>query len=102
MSAADLAQFAESGTVSAEADAASLAQALVDAERITPFQAEILLADAGTPLRLGRYLLLDRVGSGGMGQVHKAIHDRMNRVVALKLLPPTAALDPGLVARFRQ
>ncbi len=86
----------------ADDDPSALARALVEAERLTPFQAEVLLAESGPPLRLGRYLLLDRVGSGGMGQVHKAVHARMNRVVALKVLPPTAALDPGLVARFRR
>ena len=37
-----------------------------------------------------------------MGHVHKAVHERMNRIVALKVLPPVAAMDEGLVARFRR
>ena len=83
-------------------DPAALASALVDSNKLTPFQAEVLLGDAPTPLRLGNYLLLDRVGSGGMGHVHKAIHERMNRIVAIKILPPTAAMDESLVKRFRR
>ncbi len=103
MTAEELEAFASGVPLStAEDDAHTLAQALVDAQRLTPFQAEVLLADAARPLRLGNYLLLDRVGSGGMGHVHKAVHERMNRVVALKLLPPMAALDEGLVSRFRR
>ena len=83
-------------------DPAALADALVASEKLTPFQAEVLLGEAPAPLRLGNYLLLDRVGSGGMGQVHKAIHERMNRIVALKVLPPLLAMDEGLVKRFRR
>lgn len=83
-------------------DPSTLAQALVDAGRITPFQADMLLEERGHPLRLGNYLLLDKVGAGGMGQVYKAVHERMKRVVALKVLPPLAAMDEGLVARFRR
>ncbi|ATB32450.1 hypothetical protein MEBOL_005929 [Melittangium boletus DSM 14713] len=37
-----------------------------------------------------------------MGEVFTALHERMNQVVALKLLSPTAAVDPQLVARFVQ
>jgi hypothetical protein len=108
MSEEDLSAFAtalpeEEGPETGGAeDPSHLAQALVAAERITPFQAEVLLAESKRPLRLGNYLLLDRVGSGGMGHVHKAVHERMNRIVALKVLPPTLAMDPDLVARFRR
>ena len=83
-------------------DPRALAEALVEARRLTPFQAEVLLAENARPLRLGNYLLLESVGRGGMGHVHKAVHERMNRIVALKLLPPLAALDDGLVSRFRR
>ena len=39
------------------------------------------------PLVLGDYEILDRIGAGGMGEVFKARHRRMKRVVALKILP---------------
>lgn len=103
MSRADLATFAEAQPAcAAEEDPSSLAQALVEAERLTSFQAEALLGETAPMLRLGKYLLLEQIGQGGMGQVYKAIHERMNRIVALKILPPMAAMDAGLVARFRR
>lgn len=51
---------------------------------------------------LGPYRLLRPIGSGGMGQVFAAVHERMDQAVALKLLSPEAAEDPQLVARFIQ
>jgi serine/threonine protein kinase len=49
---------------------------------------------------LGEYLILGRIGAGGMGQVYKAQHQRMKRVVALKVLPPRAVMTPNYVRRF--
>lgn len=43
------------------------------------------------PRRLGEYDLLEPIGVGGMGQVFKALHRRMDRVVAVKILPRVSA-----------
>ncbi len=59
---------------------------LVEAGLLTPFQMEQILAGHASQLRLGRYRLLDRLGAGGMGQVYKAEHLLMKRVVALKVV----------------
>ena len=51
---------------------------------------------------LGSYLLLDRVGKGGVGQVFKAKHRYMNRVVAIKTLHPDSFRDKEALQRFRR
>ncbi|HEX7379375.1 MAG TPA: bifunctional serine/threonine-protein kinase/formylglycine-generating enzyme family protein [Pirellulales bacterium] len=81
---------------------AALAQALIDAEKLTPFQAAEVAAGRAAGLVLGNYVLLDRIGVGGMGQVFKAWHRRMHRTVALKTLPNEAAAGENSVARFRR
>lgn len=79
-----------------------LAQALIDAEKLTPYQAAEIDAGRITGLVLGNYVVLDRIGAGGMGQVFKAWHRRMQRVVALKTLPNEAAAGEDSIARFRR
>lgn len=49
----------------------------------------------------GRYELISRIGSGGMGEVYAARFLASRRQVAVKLLDPHLAGDPELVARFR-
>ncbi len=51
---------------------------------------------------LGGYTILDRIGAGGMGQVFKALHRRMERTVAIKMLPPTMTKDAAALARFQR
>ena len=40
------------------------------------------------PFVVGEYTVVGKIGAGGMGEVHRALHRRMDRYVALKLLPP--------------
>ena len=50
----------------------------------------------------GPYVLRERLGRGGMGEVFRADDVQRGRVVALKVLPPSLADDPGAVARFER
>ena len=67
-----------------------------------PFQASELLSGSGTPLVLGDYVMLAKIGAGGMGQVFKAQHRHMERLVAIKLLPPAMTKDEAAVKRFQR
>src|SRR4249919_484885 len=55
---------------------------------------------AGT--RLGPYEILSSLGAGGMGEVYRARDTRLNRDVALKVLPAAFASDPDRLARFKR
>ena len=51
---------------------------------------------------LGAYAILEKLGAGGMGEVFKARHVRLNRVAAIKILPPGRAGDEERRKRFLQ
>jgi eukaryotic-like serine/threonine-protein kinase len=64
-----------------------------------------LPAHAGTappPTILGQYQLLEKIGEGGMGTVYRALHTRLKKLVAIKLLAAERTLDYRSVARFNR
>ncbi len=59
-------------------------------------------AEPRDPSRYGDYRLLGKLGEGGMGVVYLAKQETLDRLVALKMLPTTAAENPVTVARFQR
>ncbi len=55
-----------------------------------------------TGARLGPYTVLSAIGVGGMGEVYRARDTRLNRDVAIKILPELFAADADRVARFQR
>ena len=60
---------------------------------MTAAQAELLIGD--------RYRLVERIATGGMGEVWRATDERLGRPVAVKVLRSEYADDPTFVERFR-
>ena len=52
--------------------------------------------------RLGPYAIVSKLGDGGMGEVYRGIDTRLDREVAIKVLPPTTASSPDALARFER
>src|SRR5437867_12872514 len=52
--------------------------------------------------RLGPYEIVSPLGAGGMGEVYKASDTRLNRTVAIKVLPAHFAGDPDMKLRFER
>jgi serine/threonine protein kinase len=103
MSAAEMAAF-QAGIPPDRAlkDAQDLARELVRQKRLTEFQAVSVYKGQTDMLVIGEYVVLDKIGTGGMGRVYKAEHRRMARRVAIKLLAEGAMSSPETIQRFEQ
>ena len=99
MSDADIESVRESAPAG---DGEALAEAMTKSGRLTGYQAQELLEGNGKRLVLGNYIVLEQIGAGGMGVVLKAVHRRMEREVALKILPESATASEGAIRRFHR
>ncbi|MGO8890397.1 MAG: protein kinase domain-containing protein [Streptosporangiaceae bacterium] len=61
-----------------------------------------VMAVTGTGVLAGRYVMLDVLGTGGMAMVWRARDEVLGRDVAVKVLSPQYAADPGFLARFER
>src|SRR5262245_19085175 len=97
----DSAQKAELAALEGRfSDPRSLARELVQRGWLTPFQANLLLTGRGQELDFGSYVLLQRLGEGGMGQVFKARNWKLGKLVALKIIRKDRLTQASAVKRF--
>ena len=74
--------------------------ALVNAEFLTDFQLDTLVQRPVEPLVLGDYVLQEKIGEGGMGAEYRAVHRRMKRDVAVKVLKSNGEHAEEMARRF--
>lgn len=83
-------------------DATKLASRLVKDGIVTVFQARQMLRGRYRGFFLGKYKVLEPIGSGGMADVYLCEHTSMKHKVAVKILPIEKLKDPSLLGRFKR
>src|SRR5215469_949867 len=83
-------------------DGETTARQLIEAGKLTSFQAEAVGERQFQQLTIGNYQVLDCLGAGAMGTVYKARHRRMKRVVAIKVLSRSVAKSEKFIKRFQR
>jgi serine/threonine protein kinase len=81
-------------------DPGKMAGLLIRDGLLTQFQAEQVMLGKWRKFSIGKYKVLERLGSGGMGSVYLCEHKLMRRRVAVKVLPTAKADDPSSLERF--
>ena len=79
----------------------NLLAALTADGKLTPFQAGEVGQGRANLLVIGNYVVLCKLGEGGMGVVYKALHRRMKRIVAVKVIRKEVATR-DFITRFRR
>jgi serine/threonine protein kinase len=95
---AALAKLRAAGTMPVEPG--KLAGILVRDGILTHFQAEQFLQGRWRRFTIGKYKVMEKLGSGGMGNVYLCEHKFMRRRAAVKVLPAAKAEDPSSLERF--
>ncbi len=84
------------------ADPRGLAREVMQRGWLTAYQINQVYQGRAAELFVEQYVLLERIGEGGMGQVFKARHRKMGRLVALKVLRRDRAVSAEAVKRFER
>jgi serine/threonine protein kinase len=83
-------------------DLQDLARHVIKLGWLTVYQAKKLLTGHGAELVVGNFIILDKIGEGGMGKVYKARQTRLNRLVALKVIRPDLLRNDVALKRFQR
>src|SRR5690348_11831928 len=86
----------------ADRDSGQLLAELLGRGWLTRYQAQLIGMGRLNELVLGSYVIQDRLGNGGMGDVFKAWQRRLERLVAIKLIRKDRLSDSHMVMRFRR
>ncbi|MDD4786318.1 MAG: protein kinase [Pirellulales bacterium] len=94
----------EPGCRDAIARAIALGAGFANATEATPADTAVAAAGQERPIlgQRGDYRLIEELSHGGMGTVYRAVHTRLEREVALKVLPKSRTTDQRAVARFER
>jgi serine/threonine protein kinase len=84
------------------ADTAAIARELVRTGQLTRYQATAIARGQARGLVMGDYVVLEKIGAGGMGTVFKARHRRTKRNVAVKVLFPNVTRNSKAVPRLQR
>lgn len=83
-------------------DSSAFAERLVQDGLLTDYQAKRIAGGESDALLIGPYVVLDLLGTGGMGCVYRAEHRAMRRSVALKVIAQHKLGNPEMVQRFER
>ena len=92
------------GAVSTQGKDTDSVQVNEDTGTVTPgtrYQTEEK-TDSLIDRHVGQYRVMEKIGQGGMGTVYRAVHLKLQKTVALKVLPPSALMDSESVDRFER
>ncbi|QVL32597.1 serine/threonine protein kinase [Telmatocola sphagniphila] len=92
----------ENWAVVANADPQEIAKEIVQRKWLTPYQVKEFWKGKGDKLILKQYIIVDKIGEGGMGDVYKARHSTMDREVAIKLIRQKRLSNPDAIKRFQK
>lgn len=92
--------LAEEGSAAVE-NKDEFSKRLIDANLLTKWQADKLLAGRHKGFHLGKYKLMRQIGKGGMSSVYLAEHMLMKQPRAIKVLPKNRVMDSAYLDRFR-
>ncbi len=96
-------ELIQSGLIPASCSVKTITlEELVHQGTISAFQASKIIQGKLGDLIVGNYVILDKLGSGGMGSVFKAKHRRMRRISAIKILAPELMNSTEGVQRFQR
>lgn len=84
------------------ADPARLADELLAAKLVTRYMHRKIQLGKPGELVFGQYLILERIGEGGMGKVYRAIETRLGREVALKTIRPNLLTNRTVIQRYKR